>query len=73
MPPKKETPLKKWITQHGGIVLVAKRLDVDTRTVGYWLQGYSTPRLTTLVKLMALSKGALTMNDILKSCGGVQG
>ncbi len=58
---------KDWVVGFGGSVAVSKALDKKLKTVQHWTTGYSKPKLKDAEKLIKLSKGKLTLNDIVNA------
>lgn len=57
---------RKWVYANGGVVKVAKKLSVHEKTIYRWLNHQSQPQLKQVKKIIRLSKGKLTLNDIVK-------
>lgn len=56
---------RSWIKEAGGSRKLAPRLKVSDRTIRFWEQGVTAPRLKTMHKIIRLSKNKLTIEDIL--------
>ncbi len=59
--------LETWISANGGRVKTAHDLGVSTMTVHHWLRSFVTPRAETVLKIVALSGGRVTIDDIIRS------
>ena len=57
--------LSDWIAERGGRKAVAEELGVTEEAIHYWLTKQSTPRLETMVKIIKLSGGKLSIVDII--------
>ena len=55
----------KWIAKSGGPLTVALRLGVTETTVRYWLRGDTSPTARLMIEIVRLSKGEVTLGDIL--------
>lgn len=58
--------LKNWIDKYGGIPAIAKELEVTEWTVRVWLRGDGSPSAMNIMKLIVLSKGKLSFQQIYK-------
>ena len=56
---------KEWVRGFGGTRVVAKAMGKKLKTVQHWTTGYSNPKLKDAERLIKLSKGKLTLSDIL--------
>lgn len=56
---------REWIEKRGGRLIVAEELGVTPVAIHYWLENGVTPRYGTLIKIAALSKGALSIDQLL--------
>jgi hypothetical protein len=55
----------KWVSDFGGTLALSKKLKCSQKTVQHWLAGRSQPRSHFLNAILKLSKGKLTLKDIL--------
>jgi hypothetical protein len=60
----------EWIDKYGRANL-ARTLNVSGATITYWLTGATSPKSATMVKLVELSKGKITLHDILLDTGKI--
>jgi hypothetical protein len=58
--------LKTWVKNNGGALVVAKKLKVTPQVVRYWMNGKCTPRPKSLLNLVSLSKGQLSIQSLVK-------
>ncbi len=56
---------ERWIREYGGPSKLAKSLELHECTVGAWIRRRMSPSLLTAKKILELSKGELTITDIL--------
>lgn len=66
--PKSEgkSKLERWILKSGGTGTIARALEVSQPTVVNWCFRRRTPALETARKLVELSNGHLTYDDIIE-------
>jgi len=64
------TKFYKWVVNQGGQTALAQILDVRPQTVSAWCRGVARPRIGLALKLITLSRGHLSLNDIYRDCGG---
>lgn len=55
-----------WVADYGGPEKLALELRVTSFAVRHWLKRKGSPKLATIRKLAALSKGALTFESIAR-------
>lgn len=58
--------LRNWIDKFGGIPKLAKELEVSEHTVRLWLRGDGCPRAITMTRIILMSKGTLSFQQIFK-------
>jgi len=58
---------RQWVLDYGGPDVVAKQMGKTRQAVQHWMSGFSHPRAKDLPRLIKLSKGKLTLEDILNS------
>lgn len=63
------TKFERWVRQFGGTKKLASELEVTQSAVQHWLTGYCSPGIRKCLKIISLSEGKLTLNDILKARG----
>lgn len=64
---KKLSKLEHWVNGvAGGHLALSKILGVTPNTVNFWLQRRNTPSLATAEKLLLLSRGKLTLRDLVR-------
>lgn len=56
-----------WIRVRGGPAGVGKLLGVTRHAVMYWRQGVVTPRPDTMLAIVRLSRGRVTLAEIVRS------
>lgn len=56
---------RDWVTKCGGAGAVARKLGVSKETVLFWLKRRGNPKTLTIAKMIKLSDGALTFNEIV--------
>lgn len=56
---------RDWITSQGGVVAVAHSLKIGRHTVYAWLDGRASPKALMMQKIVRLSKGAVSYDDII--------
>lgn len=56
---------ERWVRKNGGSKEVAKELGVAHSTLKFWLSGVHVPKLETAVKIVKLSKNAVSLGDVL--------
>lgn len=59
------TAFKNWINDQG-VVNLTKVLGVQEATVRYWRRGESVPRPHQMKKIVQLSRGAVTYENIIE-------
>ena len=57
---------EKWVADIGGVKYLAYKLDVSNITVERWLSKESAPKLAIAKRIIDLSKGKLTLDDLVK-------
>ncbi len=57
--------LSEWVRKEGGAVPVALKLGTTPHAVRYWLKGIFTPRPKTMLQIVALSKGKVSLAEIV--------
>lgn len=65
-PNEATSKFERWIREFGGPSKLAKKLAVNDCTVGAWIRRRGSPNLATANKIITLSKGQLTIADILE-------
>ena len=64
---------KKWIELQGGPKALARKLGTESPTVYAWLRGAASPKALTMQKIVKMSRGALSYDDIIDATkGGAQ-
>jgi transcriptional regulator with XRE-family HTH domain len=63
----KQSKFRSWIYSEGGTLEVSEKLGVSRATVQHWLRRRATPRLEVAQKIIRLSKGKLTVTDIINA------
>lgn len=62
---KKRSKLAKWVEKCGGTPKVARKLGVTEQCVNVWTRCDGFPKVTTMQKIVRMSKGALTYADLM--------
>lgn len=62
---KARSKLEKWVRANGGTAGVAEKLNVNRTTVQHWCRGYARPQLRSTGAILTLSRGQLTLSDIV--------
>lgn len=62
---KARSKFEKWVRDYGGTFALALDLEVNQSTVQHWLAGRARPGLEASSKIISLSKGVLTLKDIV--------
>lgn len=57
---------RKWVDKFGGIPKLAQELEVGEHAVRIWLRGDGCPNNPSILKILLLSKGELTFQQIYK-------
>jgi transcriptional regulator with XRE-family HTH domain len=57
---------QKWLADFGGAEVLASRLGVTCHVVNRWRRGEGWPRIAIILKIVKLSRGALTTDDVIK-------
>ena len=66
--------LQAWIKEKGGSAAVGRLLGLDAPRVRTWVRRGATPRPLIMQRLVKLSKGVLTLDEIINStCKPVKG
>lgn len=60
---------KKWVDAQGGARVVSRLLGVHQDTIYKWIREGHMPRVSHLLKLVNLSQGAFTIEDIVRELG----
>jgi DNA-binding transcriptional regulator YdaS (Cro superfamily) len=63
---KPRSKFEKWVRKFGGTKAVADALGVNQTSVQHWCAGRARPRLEASSKILSLSKGELTLADIVR-------
>ena len=63
--PKKRTVFKEWIEEQG-VEELTRKLNVEKNTINYWRAGFSIPRPWQMQKIVKLSRGAVSYQDIIE-------
>lgn len=58
---------QKWVADSGGVNAAAEKLGVSPHSVKYWHARKGSPRIGTIIKLVALSRGKLSYASIIDS------
>jgi DNA-binding phage protein len=58
--------LEQWVDDSGGVPRVARVLGVIPHSVRVWLRGEGTPRVKTILKIVQLSRGELSFEQIAR-------
>jgi hypothetical protein len=69
---KARSKFERWVRASGGTLTVSKRLNVVQSTVQHWCAGRVKPSLQSIDKILKLSKGNLSLRDILRGTNRVQ-
>lgn len=59
--------LKAWVKENGGLSEVAHKLGVTYFSVRNWMNNGGTPTADTIHRIIKLSKGKLTFEEIYQS------
>lgn len=59
--------VQNWVEAQGGVVAVASKLRLTTPTVRNWLHRRGWPKVSVILKLIKISKGELTFENIIAS------
>lgn len=62
---KPRSKFEKWVRDFGGTIKLAEALGVNQSTVQHWCAGRARPGLESSSKILSLSKGRLTLKDIV--------
>lgn len=65
--------LNDWIYSIGGADVLAKKLKMTPHAVRVWMRGEGCPRPPHMKRIVALSKGAVTFQDLVNASQGSQG
>ncbi len=57
---------ERWVREFGGPYKLSQKLKVSDSAVGSWIRRRGPPNLATAIKIIELSKGKLTVDDILE-------
>lgn len=63
-----KTTFKSWAAAYGGPFKLAADLGVAYHTLYNWLNNRGRPKADTVLKIVALSKGAVTAEMVLNEC-----
>lgn len=58
--------LSEWISAVGGRRRASILLRVTPETIHYWLAGKSSPELKTIIRIVNVSEGRVSMREILE-------
>jgi len=58
---------RAWVSEKGGPAVVGRLMGKSRTAVEHWVRGHSHPKTKDLPKLIKLSRGALTLEDILNT------
>ncbi len=58
-------PFRTWVLKYGKEKL-AKKLGVTLHAVDYWAKGRGSPRAGLIMRLVELSRGSLSAEEIIK-------
>lgn len=64
---KYNTVFSQWVDEFGGTEKLAYKLGLTSGAIYFWLSRMGTPKPATMQKIIKLSNGKLTFNDILES------
>lgn len=56
---------KNWVIAQGGSTRLAAKLGLSSMAVQHWLNGTTTPRASSMQKLVKMGKGAFNSDDII--------
>lgn len=57
---------RNWVEEFGGIPKLAKELGITEHGVRIWTRGDGSPRAEPLLRILVLSKGKLSYQQIIK-------
>jgi DNA-binding phage protein len=60
--------LQRWVERYGGPDKLAVELGVSSLTVRFWLKRRGYPQVDTMRRVVELSGGHLSYDDIIVSC-----
>lgn len=58
-------PLSKWISAVGGIAAASRLLGITRATIYKWLDGSAQPRAATMARIVLVSGGKVSYEDIV--------
>lgn len=61
-----QVKLSEWISANGGRDAVARQLGVTEEAIHYWLRKRITPRVETMQRIVELSKGKVSFEEIIE-------
>jgi len=56
----------KWVLDEGGQTVIAEKLGVTPQCVSVWVRGVGRPRAAMALRIVSLSRGKLTLEDVFK-------
>lgn len=68
-PKKARSKFERWVLENGGTGSIAQKIGVHQVSVSNWCSKRCIPATNNINKILKLSKGKLTLTDILKGCG----
>lgn len=68
---KPRSKFERWVRSYGGTKRLAKKLGVNQSTVQHWCAGRARPGLGACYKMVDLSKGEITLLDIVRATRGL--
>lgn len=57
----------KWIETQGGPRVVARKLGYESPAVHAWIKGVSSPKALAMQKIVRMSKGKVSYDDIINA------
>lgn len=60
-----KSKFEKWVTDFGKENL-AEKIGCHPAAIRYWLKGYSTPQLVFVRRMLEISNGSLSLDDICR-------
>lgn len=62
----------EWVYSVGGREKAASLLGVTRPAFSYWLQGKAVPKAETMARIVKLSKGKVTIGEIVEETGSLK-
>lgn len=64
-PSEARSKLERWILKQGGTAKLAKKMGCTQASINHWCARRAIPSLQAVKKLLEISKGELTLKNIL--------